>query len=164
MTLGGVNTDYFTGDFTYVPLKAKSYWEIGLEGVKLNGATVDSTTLSAVVDSGTSLMAGPTEVVEAIAKKLGATKILGKEYILGCGKTYEIAYSIAGQEYSFSNDEMNIADGPLCIFGMMGIDIPAPRGPLWILGDIFMRKYYTKFDIGQERLGFAAAKKASVVV
>jgi len=164
LTLGGVNTDFFTGDFTYVPLKEKSYWEIALEGVKLNGATVDGNTPSAVVDSGTSLMAGPTDVVKAIAKQLGATGILGKEYILGCGKTYQVDFTIAGLDYSFTNDDMNIADGPLCIFGMMPIDIPAPRGPLWILGDVFMRKYYTKFDIGQERLGFAAAKSSSVVV
>jgi len=164
LTLGGVNSDYFTGEFTYVPLKSKSYWEIALEGVKLNGDVVDSTTVNAIVDSGTSLMAGPTTVVKGIAKKLGATGILGKEYIIGCNKEFEVAWTIDGQDYSFKNTDMNIADGPLCIFGMMPIDIPAPRGPLWILGDIFMRKYYTKFDVGQERIGFAPTKSSSVVV
>lgn len=164
LTIGGVNNNYFTGDFTYVPLKDKSYWEIALEGVKLNGDMVDSETVNAIVDSGTSLFAGPTSVSKAIAKALNATSILGREYIVSCDKQFTLSFTIGGKEYEFNQQEATIPDDPLCLLALTPIDIPAPRGPLWILGDPFMRKYYTKFDIGQERLGFALATTSTDVV
>jgi hypothetical protein len=165
LTIGGVDKSHYTGDFTYVPLSSEDYWSVKLDGITLDGDAIGSTK-KAIVDSGTSLLAGPTEEVEAIAKALDLGSILGKEYTVDCDKKYKLSYTVGGEEWMLDQDDMILANsGGKCIFGMLALDVPAPAGPLWILGDVFMRKYYVKFDVGQKRIGIAtSASSESVVV
>jgi len=160
MVVGGTDPKHYTGDFSYVNLSSETYWEIKLDSFKIGGESATSA-VKAIVDSGTSLLAGPKADVKKIAKLVGAKPIafgLTGEYSIDCNaKAPDMEFSLGGNTYTLALKDYIINEGGECLFAMMGIDIPAPNGPLWILGDVFMRKYYTKFDYGNKRLGFALA-------
>merc|ERR1740138_1557392 len=140
-----------------------------MDDIKMNGASVTSCR-KAIVDSGTSLLAVPSadiaEIVKAVgAKPLGPIPPLNKEYTFDCnGTAPDFDITIAGKTYTLTKDDYALRNGGQCVLGMQALDVPAPAGPLYILGDVFMRKFYVKFDVGNKRLGFATLKKSAVVV
>lgn len=160
LTLGGSDPAHYTGEISWVNLKAATYWQITLDALNVKGTSyVDKSGVNAIVDTGTSLLTGPKDQVAALAKQLGARSFINGEYLISCNydKLPNLDFVIAGKTYTLTPREYLIADGPICLLGITGLDVPAPAGPLWILGDIFIRKYYTIFDYGNKRVGFALA-------
>lgn len=161
LVVGGTDLNHYTPPFNYVPLKAATYWEINLGGLNVGGTSyVPSGGQNAIVDSGTSLLTGPSAAVAAIAAKLNARPFVNGEYLITCNEALlpNLDFIINNITYTLTPHDYIIPDPPLCILGLIALDIPAPAGPLWILGDIFMRKYYTVFDAANKRVGFALAK------
>jgi hypothetical protein len=157
LTIGGWDESKYTGDLTWVPLSSATYWEIAMDDVSVGGTSYASST-SAIVDSGTSLLTGPTKTVKTLAESVGAKRNIAGEYTVDCDASLpDLTFTIAGEAYTLTGDEYVIKSGTTCLFAMMGLDVPRPNGPLWILGDVFMRKFYTVFDYENEQVAFATA-------
>jgi len=171
LVLGGVDPNHYSGDFTYTPVidmvpGKKGYWTLAMDDIKMNGESVTSTR-KAIVDSGTSLLAVPSadmkRIVELVgAKPLGSFPPLNREFLFDCNaKAPNFDIVIGGTTYTLTSDDYALKEGGQCMLGMQAMDVPAPAGPLYILGDVFMRAHYVKFDQGNKRLGFAKIKKAA---
>jgi len=167
LVIGGVDPDHYSGNFTTIPLATADYWRVALDGgVKVGDKTAFSSASSAIVDSGTSLIAGPSRDVESLMNLLGATSEQG-QYIISCSKLStvpSVSFTLGGKDFSLSAEELVVVrQGDVCLLGISA----GPPQPLWILGDVFMRKYYVKFDYCGASIGIALAKakgKADAVV
>ncbi|PNX96859.1 aspartic proteinase oryzasin-1-like protein [Trifolium pratense] len=74
IVFGGIDWRHFRGEHTYVPVTQKGYWQIDVEDIILatNSTGLCEGGCAAIIDSGTSLIAGPTSVVAQINHAIGA--------------------------------------------------------------------------------------------
>jgi hypothetical protein len=154
LTLGGYDDSKFKGDITWIPLSEPKYWQIDIEDI--TAGSYSSGTTNGIVDSGTSLITGPSTSIIKIALSVGAMPNIMGQYTIDCAKVPnlpDLEFKINGQVWKVPGKDLVIESAGTCLFAMMGMDIPT--GPQWILGDVFMRKFYTIFDYENQKVGLA---------
>ena len=107
--------------------------------------------IKAVIDTGTSLIVGSTEVVNQILKGLPANIKCDEISSL---PTLDVEFG-DGLVYHISPNDYIITIGDQCQLGIQG----QAGFPFLIMGDTFLKAYYSHFDLDGNRVGFAQAVK-----
>ncbi|ETS75443.1 Vacuolar protease A [Pestalotiopsis fici W106-1] len=158
---GGVDKDHYTGKITEIPLRRKAYWEVDLDSISFGDETAELENTGVILDTGTSLIALPTDLAELLNKEIGAKKGFNGQYTVDCSVRDglpDISFKLSGYDFAISAYDYILEVQGSCISTFMGMDFPAPVGPLAILGDAFLRKWYSIYDLGKGTVGLAKAK------
>jgi len=168
LVLGRPDSTYYYGNITYTNVTAAYYWQFNIEEVsyQLPGGRSNSVSLCknsvAIADTGTSLLFGPTNVVNQLYADVGAISTGAMSYV-SCSDVLKFPtltftinktpFTLNGTEYTiFPSGNYNIGR---CYIGIVKY---GEGQDSWILGDTFLAKFYSVYDMGQNKIGFAKAK------
>ncbi|XGW23735.1 hypothetical protein V3C99_005727 [Haemonchus contortus] len=156
LTLCGIDPTHYQGPIAWEPLISETYWQIQLGGLSINGQQIINGPVTAIVDSGTSLIAGPPALVQKIQKAIGA----GASGSIDCSTISNlppITFVIGGAQLVMTAQSYVIkyTDGT-CTSGFQEFPELAAENS-WILGDTFIGSFYSIFDHGNRRVGFAVS-------
>jgi len=158
---GGTNPDRYEGKIRYSPVRRKGYWEVEVEELQFGNEKLELENTGAAIDTGTSLIALPSDLAEILNKQIGAKKSWNGQYTVDCStldSLPDLTLTFTGDKYTLSAKDYILQVQGTCISSFTGLDIPPPLGPVYIIGDVFLRKYYTVYDLGRDAVGFAKAK------
>ncbi|XP_072494525.1 gastricsin-like [Notamacropus eugenii] len=163
VTFGGVDTSLYTGDINWTPVTEEAYWQIGISGFSIGGESTGwcSDGCQAIVDTGTSLLTIPQDMFSELMQYIGAEEDEDGLYLVSCSNIDSLptlTFTINGVDFPLPPSAYILeGDSTYCEVGMMTTYLSSESGePLWILGDVFLRNYYSVFDLANNRVGFAS--------
>ncbi|KAH8412285.1 hypothetical protein KR009_001008 [Drosophila setifemur] len=159
MIIGGSNSSLYYGPLTYTNVTEAKFWSFQMDFIGIHGKDTKRCTsgCKAIMDTGTSLIVGPSVDIVYINGAIGAVYDSNYDlWMVNCtniGNLPHIELGIAGRKFYIKPQTYVIVYADFCLSGFMDM-----RGlTYWILGDVFIRDNYVEFDVGNQRIGIAPA-------
>ncbi|XP_054027916.1 pepsin A-5 [Dryobates pubescens] len=152
---GAIDYSYTPNGISWIPLSAETYWQVTMDSFYLGGQPAACFQgCQAIVDTGTSLLVVPNSILGTIFASLGANSN-GQISCSALSSLPDLVYYINNQAFSVPPTAYVLEGDGYCSLAFQGMDVPTEAGELWILGDVFIRQYYTIFDRANNRVGLA---------
>ena len=163
LALGSPNPTRFRGFLQWIPVTMPGYWSVQLDGVLYGSLPIIGSGRRAIFDTGTSLIIGPSVIINKLHMLIGATLInpVAGIYSIPCA-TIDTLPSLTfsfggGKSFALSGPQYTIKmDSTLCFSGLAPGDFKNNEGlPTWVLGDVVHRAQYIVYDMQKAAVGFA---------
>lgn len=149
--IGGIDQSKASGEFQYANVDpSKGFW--------VTDASINGQSITAIVDSGTTIIMGPMDEVESVVRGIHGVIPTNQQgmtaYMYDCGQTPDITITIAGLDVKLNEDQVRFGESNgQCVLPIMGQnDMPMHA---WIVGDTLFQATTIIFDVDQNRLGIA---------
>ena len=155
---GGTDNTKYTGELTYVPVTRETSWQFTLDSFTVDDNEVCEDGCEAIADTGFLFIAGPINYVQMLQNAIGAKRQSNGQYTVDCNSVPSlpsINFVIGGKKFEMTANDYVLNIQGTCISGFQEWN---SEDNLWILGDIFQSKYYSVYDYGNKRVGFAPLK------
>ena len=154
----------FAESLVYISvLSTSGHWAVPLDYIFINHENIIETSFTAIIDSGSSLILGPDIEVQALLSYFQAKwRCFMSHQLLICECGWDPALShfpdiefvLSGNVFALKPFMYVMRQGAYCQLLISSIH----EQSLWVLGDVFMRGYYTVFDMDNQEIGFAPVK------
>mmetsp|Transcript_51815 Transcript_51815/g.80941 ORF Transcript_51815/g.80941 Transcript_51815/m.80941 type:complete len:459 (+) Transcript_51815:199-1575(+) len=156
-SFGGYSSDRMASEISWVSVSSSGFWQVEIESIMVDhdhlGVCNATSRCRAIVDTGTTFITGPYDFVDAIANEVEV-----KEDCSNVNSLPDISFMIGEMAIQLKPEDYVMQTQQGCALIFTPLDIPPPRGPLIILGEPVLRRYYTVYDYQHLQVGFALAK------
>jgi len=157
VTFGQVKREHMASEMFWVPVtRSSGYWEVQIEDIAINDKPQQiCENCYVAVDTGTSQLAGPSDIVGKLKDTLNVAE--------DCSNLKELpklGFVIGSHILNLEPKDYVDVASMNCQVSLMALDVPPPKGPLFVFGIPFLQKFFTVYDHAQSRVGFAVAKHA----
>lgn len=156
IVFGDLSEDRMASELLWLPVSGKT----GMWQVKMADFAVDNSRANVcgkdgcqvAFDTGTNAIAGPTHMVTNLLDRLAI-----KEDCSNFQELPNLGFVFKGTVLNLEKQDYVKKVGDRCYHQLLALDLPAPKKDVVLLGDPFLRKYYSIYDGDSLKVGLAFA-------
>ncbi|KAF9571645.1 hypothetical protein EC968_000313 [Mortierella alpina] len=157
---GSIDRTRFEGELTYLNITDPKYWQVKVDGVRLDGGEDLGIGGETIVDTGTTLLVFPLAQAKKINKALGAKSDPWEGWILPCdsNKAGAIEFWMNGRWFAVRRRDL-VREKVKTKAGWCYSAVTSTPGQVMIFGDVFIRNNYCVFDVENLSIGIAPIRR-----